>query len=109
MSLKYSQFGVKQTFYPRSAFEFPLINHRSSSCRPSWDALNQGIYQLVLALLFYVLPMVLMALTYTHIATVLWKHEIPGVVVGAKISGRYECWRYSSYVSVLKVALCVSV
>ncbi|BFY99600.1 hypothetical protein BsWGS_02640 [Bradybaena similaris] len=71
-------------------YQFPqrISSTLLTMCRPSWDALNQGIYHLVLAVLFYVLPMILMALTYTHIAAVLWKHEIPGVVVASKIPGR---------------------
>lgn len=55
--------------------------------RPSWDPLNQGIYQIILALIFYVLPMILMGLTYTHIACVLWKQDIPGAIVNVKHSG----------------------
>ncbi|GFR92005.1 orexin receptor type 2 [Elysia marginata] len=57
-------------------------------CKPLWDPLNQGIYQIVQSFVFYVLPMGLMALTYTHIASVLWKHEIPGVVVSSKNYGQ---------------------
>ncbi|BFZ16476.1 hypothetical protein BsWGS_19515 [Bradybaena similaris] len=57
-------------------------------CKPSWDPLNQGIYQIILALIFYVLPMILMGLTYTHIACVLWKRDIPGAIVNVKHSGR---------------------
>ncbi|CAG5114609.1 unnamed protein product, partial [Candidula unifasciata] len=79
--------GVVAEAFP---YHFPdrISSTLLTMCRPSWDALNQGIYQLVLAVLFYVLPMILMAMTYTHIASVLWKHEIPGVVVGSKIAGR---------------------
>ncbi|KAH9496803.1 Orexin receptor type 2 [Bulinus truncatus] len=57
-----------------------------TKCGPTWDDLNQGIYQVIVTVLFYLIPMILMALTYSHIATVLWRHEIPGDVVGTKTS-----------------------
>ncbi|XP_005106214.1 orexin receptor type 2 [Aplysia californica] len=67
---------------------YPFPGHFTSiyltRCSPSWNSLNQGIYQILVALFFYLLPMVMMGATYTHIATVLWKHEIPGAVVGGR-------------------------
>ena len=68
----------------------PPENNIFSPCltRPLWDDLNQSIFHIIQAVFFYVLPMAMMALTYTHVASVLWRHEIPGVVVATKNYGQ---------------------
>ncbi|XP_059140533.1 orexin receptor type 2-like [Physella acuta] len=69
-------------------FPAPISSSLFTHCKPAWDNLNQGVYQIFVVVFFYLLPIVLMTLTYTHIATVLWSREIPGDVVGSKKSGR---------------------
>ncbi|KAK0052134.1 orexin receptor type 2 [Biomphalaria pfeifferi] len=69
-------------------FPKPFKSIYLTVCRPSWDTTNQGIYHIIVTVVFYLIPMILMAFTYSHIATVLWKHEIPGDVVGTKTQGR---------------------
>ncbi|KAL8621663.1 hypothetical protein ACOMHN_024634 [Nucella lapillus] len=59
-------------------FPPPFQSALLTVCRPSWEPWKQSIYQLILALAMYLAPMVLMILTYTHIALVLWMQEIPG-------------------------------
>ncbi|XP_025110290.1 orexin receptor type 2-like [Pomacea canaliculata] len=49
-----------------------------TGCKPVWDAWKQSIYQVFLAVAMYIAPIVLMSLTYAHIAFVLWKVAIPG-------------------------------
>lgn len=49
------------------------------SCRPSWSERSQFIYQMFLLIGLYFLPFCLMAFTYTMIALVLWREDIPGV------------------------------
>ncbi|KAK7484040.1 hypothetical protein BaRGS_00024652 [Batillaria attramentaria] len=49
-----------------------------TACMPAWEDWKQSIYQIILAVVMYLAPMVLMSLTYTHIALVLWVQEIPG-------------------------------
>ncbi|RUS78670.1 hypothetical protein EGW08_013558, partial [Elysia chlorotica] len=71
--------GKKQYDFPGNYTSPYLI-----VCKPLWDDLNQSIYQILQAVFFYFLPMGMMALTYTHVANVLWRHEIPGVVVYTK-------------------------
>ena len=60
------------------AFNPPFQSVLLTACRPSWEEWKQSIYQIILALAMYLAPMVLMILTYTHIALVLWMQEIPG-------------------------------
>ncbi|KAK7088984.1 orexin receptor type 2-like [Littorina saxatilis] len=62
------------------AYEFPppFKSVLLTDCRPSWESWKQSIYQIILAIALYLAPIVLMTLTYTHIALVLWMQEIPG-------------------------------
>lgn len=55
-------------------------------CGPQWsDKTNQVVYQSVIIVLMYLLPLVLMTVTYSMIAVVLWTGKIPGAIE----SGRY--------------------
>ncbi|XP_071118743.1 orexin receptor type 2-like [Haliotis cracherodii] len=49
-----------------------------TTCAPAWLEWKQIIYQISLVIVMYVCPLVLMALTYTNIAVVLWRNDIPG-------------------------------
>lgn len=49
-----------------------------TTCKPGWSEEKQTIYQIVVLIVLYIIPMLLMAITYTHIALVLWKGNIPG-------------------------------
>jgi len=55
-----------------------------TACRPTWAEKSQTIYQVILLIVLYVSPMILMGFTYTHIATVLWKGNIPGAIESGK-------------------------
>lgn len=49
-----------------------------TTCAPAWLEWKQIIYQISLVIVMYVCPLVLMGLTYTNIAVVLWRNDIPG-------------------------------
>ncbi|KAK3576321.1 hypothetical protein CHS0354_034016 [Potamilus streckersoni] len=61
-------------------FPFKPFTVYLTSCRPGWESFRQSTYWIVIVLALYVVPMCLMAFTYTHIARVLWSNEIPGTV-----------------------------
>ena len=65
----------------------PFTSVLLTECRPAWEPWKQGIYQVILALTMYLAPVVLMVLTYTHIALVLWLHNIPGDSVQGELGG----------------------
>ena len=51
------------------------------SCRPSWPSMsNQVVYQGLMMVLMYLLPLILMTVTYSMIAVVLWTGRIPGAI-----------------------------
>lgn len=53
-------------------------------CGPQWsDKTNQVVYQSVIIVLMYLLPLVLMTVTYSMIAVVLWTGKIPGAIESA--------------------------
>ncbi|XP_060085974.1 orexin receptor type 2-like [Ylistrum balloti] len=72
---------VVAKLHPYFSPEFTIL---LTSCKPGWSNRNQTIYQLVLLIVLYVVPMVLMGFTYSHIAVVLWKGNIPGAVETAR-------------------------
>nr|XP_022313642.1 orexin receptor type 2-like [Crassostrea virginica]XP_022313643.1 orexin receptor type 2-like [Crassostrea virginica] len=54
------------------------------SCRPSWPSMsNQVMYQGLMMVLMYLLPLILMTVTYSMIAVVLWTGRIPGAIESA--------------------------
>lgn len=55
-----------------------------TSCRPGWKQNQQMVHQIVLLVLLYVLPLILMGITYTQIAIVLWRGNIPGAIETSK-------------------------
>ena len=65
----------------------PFTSVLLTECRPSWESWKQSIYQIILAIGLYLAPMILMILTYTHIALVLWMQEIPGDSIQGKWRG----------------------
>lgn len=48
-----------------------------TSCKPTWSYTSQAAYQLILSIAMYVLPFILMGVTYFQIARCLWSNTIP--------------------------------
>ena len=71
----------------------PFTSVLLTQCGPSWEFWKQSIYQVILAIALYLAPMILMILTYTHIALVLWMQEIPGDSIQGKERESFSgCW-----------------
>ncbi|XP_076462821.1 orexin receptor type 2-like [Babylonia areolata] len=66
----------------------PFTSVLLTECGPAWEPWKQSIYQVILALAMYLAPMLLMLMTYIHIALVLWMQEIPGHSMQGVCGGR---------------------
>lgn len=68
---------VVAKLHPYFSPEFTIL---LTSCKPGWSNSSQTVYQVVLLFVLYVVPILLMGFTYSHIAVVLWKGNIPGAI-----------------------------